>query len=415
MTLLAGLTPSGFVAPTFTQIVNDINAAILAQVNSGLDLSPSQPLGQIIGILSEKLAEAYQLGATVYNSLNPNAADGALLVNACALSGTAPQAATYSTVTCNLNLNASTTINTGSLISVTGLTPVSLWYLTAPVVSSTAGVYQGVFRSLNPGPFAAPAGSLTTIQVSTPGWNSVTNPAAATLGNAADSDATLRARRAQELLGQGSGDVDAIRAAVLKVPGIQPGLNSVVVTENTTLVTATDGTPGKSFHVIIWDNGMALSNAVAQAIWNVKPSGIFSFGVTAGTATDSIGNPHTVLFDRATQLPVYVSLTTTSPVALTSVQIAALKQAIVNYAIGTYDANGLTLTQANIVLGQNVVALALRGAVFTALQQMFPGSLVDVPTFALDFIPSPTNTANLTVGTTQIATFATANFLVNGV
>lgn len=402
MTLAAGLTPSGFVAPTFAEIQADINTQILANVDAGLDLAPDQPIGQIVAIFAEQLAEAYEVVATVYGSYDPNSAEGRLLENIAAITGTVPQAATYSIAQATLGLSASTTVTAGAIAYVAGQ-PQNQWVLESTVTSTSAGNYPATFRSLNPGPVAAPAGTLTQIQTATVGWNSVTNALDAIPGDAADTDTTLRIKRAEELNGQGSGTVDAIRAAVAKVLGV----NSVLVTENTSLFTAADGTPGKAFHVVVYAP-TATNDDIAQAIWDNKPSGILAYGATTGTATDSQGNPQTVAFDVATDLPLYLVLTTT-PNSLTTAQTNAVGQALVDWAEGTFDANGNELTAPNLVLGGNVIALAIRAAAIV------PGVTSDVPTFTLGFAPSPVGTSNLTVSGTQIAILTLAGILINGV
>jgi hypothetical protein len=406
MTLAAGLTPSGFVAPTQAEILTDLNAQTLAIVGSGLDLSPDQSLGQLWGIASAQLAQAYEIIATIYNAMNPNAAEGALLVSDCALTGTVPQAATYSTVAVTMNLNAGVTANAGFTAYVAGQ-PTNTWVLINSVTNSGGSPANvvGQFRSALAGPFAANAGTLTQPSVTVIGLNSLTNPANATAGLAADTDTTLRARRALELTGQGNGDIDSIRSHLLNVLGVVSGL----VTENTSLVTAGDGTPGKAFHPVLWTNGVtsaALLNAIAQAIWTSKPAGILSYGLSTGSATDALGNLQSVNFDLATQLPIYLQFTTT-PV-LSSAGAAALKTAILGYVNGTFDANGNELTAPAITLGQNVVALALKSAALAS------GLVTDVPLLYLNIGAYGTNQTNLAVTGTQIATFSTANMLVNG-
>lgn len=388
------MTPAGFIAPTVQEEITDLGDSFLANIDGALDLSPDQPVGQAIGIIAEKFTELMELGATVYNALNPNDAEAQLLANVCAISGTYPQTATYSKVTGSLTLNASTTVTAGSTAVVNGQ-PQNVWVLTADVVSTTAGAYTGVFQSQQPGPFVANAGTLTVIGTPTVGWLSVTNAADAIQGLAADTDTTLRQKRAAELLGEGSGDVDAIRAAVMKVGGVE----QCFVYENTSMLPDATGLSAKSFRVVIWDGeGMAASNNnVAQAIWDSKPSGILSFGTTAsGVATDSAGNPRTLLFDRAQQVPIYITCTTT-PGSLNTAGTAAVKAALAAYATANYN------------LGVEVVALALRAAAIIA------GITIDVPTFFLGTAPSPAGTVNIPISGLQIATIDTANILVNGI
>lgn len=388
-----GMTNQGFIAPTVQEEITDLGTSFLANIDGGLDLSSDQPIGQAIGIFAEKFSEVMELGATVYNALNPNAAEGQLLANVCAISGTFPQVATYSTVQATLTLAAATTVAAGATAIVANQ-PANIWVLQTAVTSVGAGTYPATFQSQVPGPFVANAGTLTVIGTPTIGWTAVTNAADAAQGLAADTDATLRAKRALELLGEGSGDLDAIRAAVLQVGGVI----QCFVYENTSLVTDATGLPAKAFRVVIWDgtSPAASNNAVAQAIWNSKPAGVLSYGTTAsGVAVDSSGTNRTILFDRAQQVPIYV-VCTTSP-AVTGSGAAAVKAAMAAYAVANYN------------LGVSVVDLALRAA------GIVPGVTTDVPTFFLGTAPSPGGTANIAISGIQIATLSTTNILVNGV
>lgn len=407
MTLAAGLTSSGFVAPTFQEILDDIAAQLLVSYPQ-LDTAPDQPIGQVMGVFAEKLAEAYEIVATLYGAFDPNSAEGRLLANLCAITGTIPRSGSYSSVVAQLNLNGSTTVSAGAVAYVVGQ-PQNRWVLAADVVNTlgTPAVLPGVFRSEQLGSFNANANTLTQIATATPGWTGINNATASTPGNPAESDSQLRQRRAVELLGQGNGDIDAIRAHVEQVANV---LN-VIATENNTDVIAPDGTPAHAFHVIIWDGGAGLASRtdVAQAIWNTKPSGIQSFGALTVNATDSLGNPQPVSFDLATAVPIYISLATT-PGSLTSAQVAAVKQAIVNYAEGTVDASGKVLTPAALGLGQEVIALALRASA------LLPGVVTDIPMFELKAgsAPGPGDTVNIPILGTQIAQVNATRILVNG-
>lgn len=392
-----GLTPQGFVAPSVDEEVLAMNAEVLANVDGSLDLDPDQPVGQWIGVQSKKLADLGEILATVYNALNPDAAEGTLLANICAISGTRPQIATYSLASgVLLSLNAGATAHAGDVVSVSGQ-PTNRWVLLADVTNTggSPAALPGNFRSEQPGPFVANASTLTVIETPEIGWTGVTNPTDATPGLAADTDTTLRQKRQIELAGEGSGDIDAIRAAVQKVEGVL----QVFVFENNTLgYDFVNGLPPKSFRVVVWDGpGLSASNAaIAEAIWTHKGSGALAYGGTLVTVTDSAGNPQPVRFDRATQLRLFVSCTTT-PGTLSTAGTAAVKAALTAYAALTFN------------LGTSIIDLPFRAAALVA------GVTTDVPTFAFDFHSSPTNTANLPVTGLQIATLASTDVLVNGI
>jgi uncharacterized phage protein gp47/JayE len=280
------------------------------------------------------------------------------------------------------------------VVSVAGQ-PANRWVLQADVKNTggSAAAFPATFWSETAGPFAANATTLTVIETPVLGWNSVTNTADAFQGLAADTDASLKTKRSEEITTNGSGTLHAIRAAVLDVIGIVPG--AVTVFENTSVITDANGLPGKSFRVVFWDGpGQSASNAaIAQAIWNNRPAGIPSFGASSGTAIDAEGNPQTVNFDRATQVPIYLALTTT-PASLTTQQTIDVKAALAAYAPA---------------LGQSVIAVAL------ASRALGVGGVTDVPVFQLGTLPSPTGTSNIPISPLAIATLSTTNMVINGV
>lgn len=407
---MSGVTNTGFVQKTESELLDDLNTGVLQNVDPGLDLAPDQPVGQLLTIFAEKLAELWELGAVAYNGFNPNAAEGELLVSLGAITGTIPDPATPSQVICNMGLNASTTVPAGSLANVSGQ-PTNTWTLIGPpdsdgnpipgpIVSTGAGTYQGVFQSTITGPIAAPANQLTVITAPVAGWNSVTNPTDAALGSngndptiTGDSTA-FRQKREAELAAPGACTWPAIQAAVDEVANVI----SCTVLENVTTTTDGNGLPPKSFCVVVWDgiSPAASNNDIAQAIWNNKPAGIQSFGTLSGTAIDDLGISRTVNFDRVSVVSLYVDVTTT-PNSLTSPQIAAVKAALA--AWGT----------ANLLPGSELVHLSLQAA------GIIPGVTIDVPTCEVDTVFPPVNTGNLFATPFQIFYIQTGNTRVNGV
>jgi uncharacterized phage protein gp47/JayE len=388
-----GLTATGFRAPTIDEKISDLNAKFRANIDAGLDLEADQPMGQVVGTFGADIVSVWEILATVYNAMNPNAAEGNLLVNDCALSGTRPQIATYSKVTGIMHLTAGTTVNAGAVASVVNQ-PTNTWVLTAPVTAVADGFYAGFFRSSLPGPFVAPAGTLLVINTPTVGWLTVGNSGDAVPGLAGDTDTTLRQKRERELTGQGSGDTDAIRAALLKMVG----MIQAFVFENTTLVMDATGLPGKAFRAVVWDNNILTDEAIATVIWKAKPTGIQPYGATLWYVTDSAGNRQLVGFDRAAQKRTYVTCTVTAAagVSIGAAERLAIRQAIKAYADKTFN------------LGVSIVDLPFRASA------LVPTLTTDVPTFAFDFTPAPVNTGNLLITGLQIATVAIADISVNG-
>jgi len=120
----------------------------------------------------------------------------------------------------------------------------------------------------------------------------------ATPGTNLETDAAFRQRREQLLRATGQGTLEAIIARVIEVEDVV----QVFGFENTTLVTDSDGLPGKAFEIVV--SGGADAD-IAEAIWNAKPAGILSFGTTTVQVTDSQGVDHDISFSRPTLLNMW--------------------------------------------------------------------------------------------------------------
>lgn len=304
---MAGIGPNGLEIRTQPELQELLEQAVDGN-NPGANVRIG-PVQQLIGALSEELAIAWETLQEVYNAGADAGANGVLLDQVAALTGTARRAATRSRVIATVNLNALATLPEGAIAAVNGNPDAQ--FRTVEAVTNTLGVPGNVLvemESVATGPIAAPAGELEVIVTPHSGWNSVTNVDAATPGLEVAEDPELREQRVIELAGAGQSSYAAIRAAVADVDEVV----EVQVYGNETLITDGDGRPGKSFEVVIWDGtlGAADDDEIAQAIWDSKPAGIIAHGVgESGTASDEGEEEHTVAFTRATALRVYVTLT----------------------------------------------------------------------------------------------------------
>jgi uncharacterized phage protein gp47/JayE len=303
---MAGLTAEGLeirTQPEIQEILEEKLAIALpgANVRAG-------PLHQLVGILSEELALAWESLQAVYSGFSSDAS-GVLLDQIAELTGTTRRAATRSRVVASVNLNAGVTLAAGAIAAVDG--DPDAQFRTIADATNGGGTPADVdveLESIATGPVAAPAGTLILIVTPASGWNSITNVADTELGLDIAGDADLRVQRRVELAGPGSRSLGAIRAQVAKVDDVL----EVQVQENTSLVTDGDGRPGKSLEVIVWDGDPAGADddEIAQAILDSKPDGILAHGVVeSGTAIDDTGNEVVVAFSRATALRVYVNAT----------------------------------------------------------------------------------------------------------
>lgn len=401
MSSTAGLTPTGFITPSLQTLQTEINSLQFAAIAPALDVSSDQPLGQINGIMASVFADLWSGLSAVNGAIDPNAAEGAQLDNVSALTGTLRPGSTPTVVTCTLTFNASTTLSAGTLASVVGL-PSQVFALKNTVYIAASGSVSGtLWVALIPGATVVQPSTLTVITTPVSGWTGITNPALGTTGAAAYSDTMLRQLRVEEIAQSGSCNKDALEAKLLLVPGILAATVYQNTSDSVVQVlrsggTATQNRPPHSYEAVIWDGpSPAASNSlIAASLWGNDPSGIPTCGSTSATTLDADGNTQVMNFSRATNKALFV---------LVTVVLNPLIQYAGDAAVQTAIATALATDQTKP--GVEIIALVLKAAA------LVPGVL-DVTNFQFDFVPAPTNTANITPNYDEVATLTTADVTV---
>jgi hypothetical protein len=384
-----GLSPTGFSVRTLQEIRDSLAADARARIDPTLDVSDNAAFGRLLGIWSERILALEQSLRDVWQSYRVEGATGVSLRSLGALTGTLPEAASYSSVTLSFTLQAGVTVAALSEFRVPGDT-VTVWATQATVTNSGGSPLVVTVAALAnaTGPKAAAAGTITEFLSPVIGAV-VTNPADAVLGANEETDAEFRLRREIELRDQGSAALEAIISAVSKVTAVV----TVSGRENETDSTV-DSLPAHHFEIVIWDGGgSADDDAVAQAIWDNKAAGVGSYGSASGTAVNTLGQDKTVSFTRASALLVYAAVQVsidTSTWTDSGAAITAIKQALVDYADGTW------------TIGDDIARAALYAPIFAL------GGIKNVTQLSIGTSASPSGTADLAVAITQYPQLATA-------
>lgn len=236
------------------------------------------------------------------------------------------------------------------------------------------------------GPFPAATGSIDTISVPIPGWDSVLNPTTATTGRLQETDEELRERFRNSKFIQSINILEALLDALRNVPGV----TDAVVYENDTAFTDALGLPLKSFMPIVLGG---LPSDVALAIWQNKPTGISSVGTTTVQIADSQSILHPISYKQPTATPVYLKLNITDVGGLPGDAIAQLKQQLAAYGTENY------------LIGDDVIYSRF----YTPINNI-PGHQVN--SFTMGTAPNPTGTSNIVIPFDGVATFSPANVSV---
>jgi uncharacterized phage protein gp47/JayE len=454
-----GVTATGFVKKPQPVCLEELQTEWKLAFGDEVDVSPNSPDGIILGVLSEREAKLWEHMEEVYLARYPDSAEGASLVDVCAITGTTPDDPTPSEVTATCTGTAGTILNIGRVFRVQNggarfvtiesatLAALTAWAATTAYIVGdrrsnggnsyiciTAGTSAGSggptttssditdgtvhwrylgagtaaadvdCESEDTGPKVANAFTLTEIVTAVGGLSNVTNLLDATLGEATENDPELRLKREQELRVAGNSATEAIRQDLLELDGVE----DCVVYENYTETTDGDGRPMKSFEAVILSDG-ADQQEILDTIWAGKPAGIRPHGSVSGTVVDSSGNNQTVKYSTADQELAWITYNVTkkSTATATNAEIqAAVKSAVVDWATET----------GRYGLGTDLITAKLDAPIWA--DEDLESQLEDVTsitTVLKDTTPTggEYSAANKTVSAVQIVRFDTSRITVN--
>lgn len=110
------VTPAGFLKKTLPEIKSEFEAAYAAAFGASLDLDPSGPWGQHIGLMSKAFSDLWDLAQEIYTSRDPAQATGLALDAICAETGISRIGANQSVATIYLTGVVGTLIGLGKKV-----------------------------------------------------------------------------------------------------------------------------------------------------------------------------------------------------------------------------------------------------------------------------------------------------------
>jgi uncharacterized phage protein gp47/JayE len=274
----------------------------------------------MIALVALAINDANNMAIAVYNAFSPATAQGNGLARVVKINGIIQQTATNSTVDVQLDGAAGTTITNGSVKDNNGI----IWDLPPSVIIDVSGVSIETATCETTGAVAALPGTVTQINTPTLGWTSVTNPSAAAIGSAAETDAALRARQTISTALASVTPMDSIDGAIAAIAGV----SRYVLFENDTGVVDANGLPAHSISAVI-DGGDV--NEIAQTLYSRKGQGVSTYGTTSITIADVYNNPHVIQFSRPVDVPIYIAITMTAFIGYTTAIGNQIKAAIADY------------------------------------------------------------------------------------
>ena len=292
------VTSDGITAPSYDEILDYFQLQARSIFGSDINLDADTQDGQLIAIFSAALHDVNSQAIATYNAFGPKTAIGPALDNAVALNGLKRHEATASQVDLRLIGQAGTVITNGAAIDSFE----NRWLLPAEVVIPVSGEITVTATAEELGDIEAAANSITRIGTPTLGWQSVTNPNAATVGVAVETDAQLRVRQARSTALPSISLWEGIISSLLNLPGVI----RVSGVKNDTNVEDDNGIPGHTIAMIV-DGGQVAE--IGETIFLKKAEGTGTYGDVETTYMDSYGFPNKVRFSRPTLVEISATLT----------------------------------------------------------------------------------------------------------
>lgn len=310
---------NGITTDTQEQIQASILARLQARFGGTLNTQITSLSGQFAAIVAEALALGQQATLALARSFDPAAAQGRLLDQRAALTGSTRKGATHSQVRGVLTASGPCVVADGTMFANVEFG--GTWQTTGgPYNFAGADSQAATLVAAETGPVNAQAGNTWTPVTIIAGLSGFTNPVDdATLGRAEESDPEFRYRRAAELYVRGQGPLAAVAAVVGRVDGV---VSCRVFHNPSESPKGTDpsrnlGIPWKAGNVVVETEpavpGADLQQAIAEAAWSATGLGVELYGTSySRTVVDSEGQSHTVPFDVVADVDVFLRVLITT-------------------------------------------------------------------------------------------------------
>ena len=207
-----------------------------------------------------------------------------------------------------------------------------IYQSTGAATFNGSGLATVEFACQTLGPIPCPAGALTRIAQTSPGWDAVTNPSAGVIGQSVETRTEFEYRRGLSVAVNGKGSPGAIRGAVFSVDGV---IDCYVI-DNPTGVAVTFGATSYSVaaHSVYVAAVGGTDQAVADAIWSKKDVGCSMNGNTTVTVYDdtALSFPYptySIKFERPAALPILFAVNIANHPGLPADIVTQAKAAII--------------------------------------------------------------------------------------
>lgn len=316
------LDEHGFKRKSYDELLYDMSERAKVLYGSDINTSSHSVLGIFLRVMAWFLSLIYELAERVYHSGFISQATGVSLDRLGANTGISRLPATVAMVELSFKGKAGYTIKEG----VRFQTVDQLMFQMIDVVkldSSGSGIGTAISMEYQ-SRYNVPANSITEQVEPTEDLYSVTNPSAAAGGTERETDSDYRKRIRLSVRGNPGPPINGIITALLGVSGVR----TCSVIENNTNTNDSYGNPPKSIHAYVLGGN---KEDVANTLFSNIAAGIQTVGSQAVSVKDIGGFAHTVRFDFATSVSIYVKVVLTTDAKFEGDGETKVKESISDY------------------------------------------------------------------------------------
>jgi len=321
------INENGLIIDDFNTIYTRLSDKFRLIYGQDINLEQNSPDGQLLGIISNEIYDLQTLVLHIYNSFDPDLAQGVELNKLLKLIAQTRRASTKSIVDIEIVANANVTLpSTYTIIDENK----NEWVINAETTLTT-GTHTVSFNAANFGAIEASANTINEVVTVFPEITSVNNPLPAEIGRDEESDVLLRKRRNNLLSVNANSTIASIYSKLFLLDTV----TDAVIYENAT--DTYDSAKDLNAHTlwVIVDGGAV--DEIAKIIATDKTIGcdlkgsieddyIETFLKADGTTRNMT---HTVRFDRPSEIPLYIKLTVTKRLPTDLIDTDAIKNKLV--------------------------------------------------------------------------------------
>lgn len=321
------LNENGFLRPTHDEILATKIQKAKELFGDDIETSEQTPLGKFIRINAYDLALAWEDLEMVYYARFPNTASGVSLDRLCVFAGIARNQASYAEHTIKVYGSAGSVIGACELI-VSAENEVSFYNVNQETIPE-GGVATIVVRCEQSGVIGN-VEEITTITNPISSVDRIEYIGIKEPGQEAESDFELRKRFSSAVEGAGSANVNAIRAALMRIPTVI----SVGVIANETNEPDEKGRPGRSFECFIY-GGEDQEELIARTIFEKAPIGIKTCSTSDEPVSveviDDGGYSHTIYFSYCNFVNVHLKFTVKKDARFEADGVSQIKEVLIDH------------------------------------------------------------------------------------